>query len=225
MIIGVNVQTTGLDPKQARLVELGAVGLNFKNQLGFARYSLVNPGEVIPEETVRIHGISSEKAEAEGGPVEDALEMLERMLAWAHERQYGVAVFNAGYAWSLLRAEALRIGAQPLVDALGAAFVIDPMVIDKQFDRRKGKRNLPNQLAHYQIPDPHNWLIDQEVGTPIAKAVEQAAAVGLLAVDLVLGYELHEGKDWPVKLHAQQVKWAEKQRAYFGEAKESWPFA
>ncbi len=53
-----DTETTGLDPRKARLVEIGAISLvggRLQDDASFRR--LVNPGEPIPAVAARIHGI------------------------------------------------------------------------------------------------------------------------------------------------------------------------
>jgi DNA polymerase-3 subunit epsilon/CBS domain-containing protein len=58
--VAVDTETTALDPKRARVVEIAAVRLLAGRIAGNLR-SLVNPGEPIPAETTRIHGIDDAK--------------------------------------------------------------------------------------------------------------------------------------------------------------------
>jgi CBS domain-containing protein len=56
----IDTETTGLDPRKARLLEIAAVRLvsgRIENAQSFRR--LVNPGETIPRETTAIHGIDA----------------------------------------------------------------------------------------------------------------------------------------------------------------------
>ena len=54
-----DIETTGLDPRQNKIVELGAV--KFDNRGLIARFStLINPGIPMPEEAARVNNISDE---------------------------------------------------------------------------------------------------------------------------------------------------------------------
>lgn len=59
--VAIDTETTGLDPRQARIIELAAVRLHRGHIVKDETFSaLVNPGIAVPEASRRIHGIATE---------------------------------------------------------------------------------------------------------------------------------------------------------------------
>lgn len=67
LLASFDLETTGTDPFEARMVQASVmvIGANFGV---VARRWLVNPGVEIPAEAAAIHGITTERARAEGQP-------------------------------------------------------------------------------------------------------------------------------------------------------------
>lgn len=91
MILVFDTETTGLplwndpsdDPRQPHIVDIAA-SLFDGTGLEIERFdAIVDPGEEIPEEAARIHGITTEIARAEGILPEDAFRSFSRMAAQA----------------------------------------------------------------------------------------------------------------------------------------------
>jgi DNA polymerase-3 subunit epsilon len=110
---------------------------------------LANPGIAIPDAAAAVHGITTERARAEGrDPAEVAGEVTER-LRELFAAAIPLVVYNAPYDLSLLDRECRRHDIQPLEVI---APVIDPLVLDKAVDRyRKGKRTLDVTAAFYGV--------------------------------------------------------------------------
>ena len=58
-VVAVDVETTGLDPKRDRIVELALVGLTEEGEIEWEWESLVDPGRPVPQSASRIHGITN----------------------------------------------------------------------------------------------------------------------------------------------------------------------
>lgn len=94
--IVVDVETTGLEPKTDKIVELGATATNWQNVLGMWA-TLVDPEIPIPAETMGVHGITD--AMVKGAPVmRDAADglmifttMLEGEVMVAHNAAFDEA--------------------------------------------------------------------------------------------------------------------------------------
>lgn len=92
----VDVETTGLDPKTDRIVEIGVVKFRNGRILG-TRSWLVNPGMPVPPSAVRVHGITTEMVRKSPGfaavfPLFKAFIGDSKMLA--HNARYDVSFFN-----------------------------------------------------------------------------------------------------------------------------------
>lgn len=68
-LIGFDLETTGTDPREARIVTGAVVEVKDGRPLG-RRERLADPGVEIPADAVAVHGISSERAAAEGRPAD-----------------------------------------------------------------------------------------------------------------------------------------------------------
>ena len=60
LVLAIDVETTGLDVTQDRIVELGGAYCFNGLQYGPTLCSRVNPEKYIPADSTRIHGISNE---------------------------------------------------------------------------------------------------------------------------------------------------------------------
>src|SRR5690606_9732845 len=139
--IGVfDLETTGVDVDSSRIVSACVAVLDEGGQL-VARWDwLADPGVEIPEGAAAVHGITTERARAEGAPARTVVTEVAQTLRVLFATGVPVVVYNAPYDLSLLDRECRRHGIEPL-DAPGP--IIDPLVIDKAVDRyRKGKRTL-----------------------------------------------------------------------------------
>ena len=100
---------------------------------------LVDPGVEIPAEAAAIHGVSTERARAEGLDPATATAGIAEALAGFFDAGIPVMAFNAAYDFTVLANECARYGLQTPT----ATPVIDPFILDKQMDRyRRGKRTL-----------------------------------------------------------------------------------
>jgi DNA polymerase III subunit epsilon len=171
-------ETTGTDPFEARLVSAA-----FVTSAGERHEFLVDPGVEIPAEAAAVHGISTERARAEGVAPEVGLEEIASLLAAHLSAGAPLVVFNAPYDLTLLEAELTRHELKPLRDRVPAiAPVIDPLVIDRALDRyRKGSRTLEAQCGHYgvTIENAHDACADAVAALEVARV--QAARFPELA--------------------------------------------
>ncbi|HVW17333.1 MAG TPA: exonuclease domain-containing protein [Solirubrobacteraceae bacterium] len=200
-----DVETTGVDPERDRIVT-AAVSLVGGGRPSEHHAWLLDPGVEIPAEATAVHGVTTERARAEGRPAAAAIEEIVTVLA--EQARWGVPVvaFNARFDLTTLDREALRHGVRPLVDRVGAAagdlLVVDPYVIDKHVDRfRKGKRTLAAVCEHYRVP------LDEAHA-----AGEDAIAAARIAWRMGRVYPELGAMELP-ELHERQVAWAAEQAA------------
>lgn len=142
LVVGFDLETTGVDTNTARIVTASVVLLDAQGQVVNQREWLVDPGVEIPEAATAVHGVSTEKARAEGMPAAQGVDEILNLLQFA-AKQSPIVAFNASYDFSVLHAEALRYGLVPLIPGN----VIDPFIIDKQVDKfRKESARLPQPV-------------------------------------------------------------------------------
>ena len=198
LLIGFDLETTGTDPGEARIVTAAVVEVRGGEPVG-RREWLAAPGVTIPDDAVAVHGITTERAAAEGRPAREVADEIADVLV-AHWRAGApVVAYNAAFDLSLLAAELRRHGLPSLGERLGGAEtgpVVDPDTIDRAVDRyRKGKRTLEAVCGEYGVV--HERAHD--AGADALAAVQVAYAVAERHGQ-VAGLDLWE-------LHRQQVVW------------------
>ncbi len=146
----VDLETTGLSPKNSAIIEIGAI----KFEAGAADYAameaLIDPEVDIPGIITGINGISNEMLEGCGVIEEELPRFIEFF------ENLPLAMFNAPFDMGFLRHNALKIGA-----------VIDNPVIDVLPLSRKAFPALPNHKlttlkAHFgiRVDQSHRALVD-----------------------------------------------------------------
>lgn len=200
---GFDLETTGVDPQNDRIVTASIVYINpdgTRNRPD--RNWLVNPGIAIPEQASDVHGISTEKAIRDGMASAQAVseiraEVLALLLAGTP-----LVVFNASYDLTMLSAESVRHGAEPLAAEPGFqnAIVLDPLVIDRAVDRfRRGKRTLVAMSEHYGVTleDAHSSDADSVASCLIArKLVAGSPQLSSMSVGEAMKIQSKWKSDW-----------------------------
>ncbi|MGW0019777.1 exonuclease domain-containing protein [Rhodococcus sp. NPDC003382] len=145
-ICAFDLETTDRDPRTARIVS--ACVATFDGDRIESRTWLLDPGIPIPDETVAIHGITTERARAEGQDYASGYAQIREALCESWVRDHIVVAFNASYDLTVIDAEGRRLGLAPLVTGT----VVDPYVIDREMDRsREGKRTLQAVCEAYGV--------------------------------------------------------------------------
>lgn len=198
-LFGFDLETTGTDPSKARIVTASLVEATTRE----ARDWLVDPGVEIPEAATAVHGITTERARAEGEAPGQALRQINAALAAVAAAGGMIVGHNISYDLTVMHAESVRHGLDSLA-LVGGPAVIDTMVLDKQVDPyRKGKRTLVALAEAYGVTltDAHDAHADA------LAAVEIALALGRRYPD-VNTFE-------PKELHSMQIEWKRAQAASF----------
>lgn len=141
-MLSFDLETTSHKPLEARIVTSALVRIDGRGVDPVEM--LADPGVEIPEEAARIHGISTEKARAEGRPHEEVLAETVQRIRAGWEEGLTLIVFNASYDLTVLRS---LTG-----DFTVTGPVYDPFVVDKIKDPyRKGRRTLGDMSEHYRV--------------------------------------------------------------------------
>jgi len=181
-----DIETTGVDIGLDRIVT-AAVSLTDGDRFVESTNWLVDPGVDIPSGATRVHGITTERARAEGRVPAEAIDEIVTALANWMQEGVPVIAFNARFDLTVLDREARRYGVRPLLEHVGGAMlVVDPLILDRQFDRfRRGKRTLSAVCAHYgvRLDDAHAASADALAAARIVRKLAQAFA-GLGEADL-----------------------------------------
>lgn len=164
---------------------------------------LVDPGIDIPSGATSVHGITTELVRAEGRAAGEAVDEITTVLADQLEQGVPIVAFNASFDLTVLEREARRHGLRSLLDRVGGPdgmLVIDPRVLDKQFDRfRQGKRTLSAMCLHYRVK------LDEAHA-----ASSDALAAARIAFRLGANFAELRGVDLRA-LHRKQISWAYEQ--------------
>lgn len=197
-VVGVfDLETTGIDVTSDRVVTAHVGVLDAAGAIISATDWLCDPGVEIPDGATAVHGVTTSHARTHGRDAATVVAEIVDALRALLDAGIPVVAYNAPYDFSLLKYEALRHGIPPI---LQPSPVIDPLVVDKAYDRyRKGKRTLEVVAAHYAV---------SLEGAHEASA--DAVAAGRVAQALVgrFGPQLPATLD---ELHTQQISWARAQ--------------
>ncbi len=148
----IDVETTGLSPRAARVCEVAAISFRGAERVGTLA-ELVNPGGPIPPEVSKIHGITDEMVKdspAFGAVAPRLLDMLEGSVIVAH---------NAEFDTAFLSAELERVGLK-----FPELPVLDTLLLARRNWKFKSNR-LGNIAAELNIPNGswHRALSDVEM--------------------------------------------------------------
>lgn len=197
-LIGFDLETTGTDPHEARIVTAAVLEVR-EGEVAGRREWLADPGMEIPAEAVAVHGITNERVAASGLPADRVADEVAGVLTGYWQCGIPVVVYNAAFDLTLLSAELRRHGLPSLRERMGGqdpAPVIDPYTVDREVDRyRRGKRTLEAVCAEYGVPldGAHDASADALAAARLARAIaERHAKVAGLGV---------------AELHRQQIGW------------------
>jgi DNA polymerase-3 subunit epsilon len=196
-----DLETTGIDVESSRIVTAHVGVIDSTGALIEHTDWIADPGIEIPAQATAVHGVSTERARAEGRPAPEVVAEIIAALKALFARGLPLTIYNAPYDLTLLNREARRYGIEPI---LSPSPVIDPLVIDKAVDRfRKGKRTLEAAAVHYgvDLTDAHDASADAVAAGRVAQAMARKNP-SELAIPAAA-------------LHAKQIEWCAQQAASF----------
>ncbi|MFF8997092.1 exonuclease domain-containing protein [Streptomyces achromogenes] len=205
-LCGFDLETTGVSPVRDRIVQACVLQCGGAQPVASATW-MADPGVEIPEQAAAVHGITTERARAEGRPAGEVVEQVVAALTAAVAAGVPVVAMNAAYDLTMLDREARRHGVQPLADTVGPDLrVVDPFVLDKHVDPyRSGRRTLTDLCRHYQVPldGAHDAAADALAACRVAWRIASTHA--------------EIGNATPDQLHVMQVGWAREQAESLAE--------
>lgn len=207
-LTGFDLETTGTDPEESRIVTAAVVDTLGGRVESTANW-LLDPGVPIPAEAAAIHGITDAEARTHGRPAAGAVDEIARTLCERLAAGRPVVAFNATFDLSLLDAELRRHGLPDLAERLGGpvAPVVDAMVVDRAVDKyRKGSRTLQRVCEVYgvELQDAHQAGNDALAAVRVAVALghRYPAQAGNLPLDELHRRQIDWYRDWATDLQS-----------------------
>jgi len=174
----VDIETTGLPLRDkgqsanpailkcydsSRIVELGYYIIDKNNNIIKEIEFLIKPDNfIIPDEVVKIHGITQERALKEGKPIKNVLNKLEEDLIY-----YNVNTFishNVDFDKNIILSECYRINNQSIIKKLLSMLNYCTMKDNKIFNNKWPKLSvLYQELINKEIIVEHRALADVKV--------------------------------------------------------------
>lgn len=109
LLIGFDLETTGTDPDEARIVTAAVVEFRGGEAVG-GREWLADPGIPIPQDAVAVHGITNARAAADGRPAREVVAEIADVLVAHWRAGTPVVAYNAAFHLSMLAARWPRPG-------------------------------------------------------------------------------------------------------------------
>jgi DNA polymerase III epsilon subunit-like protein len=221
-----DLETTSADPESARIVTAclahvdGSGTVPPESQVWLSDVD----GAEIPADAVKVHGITTERARAEGAALREVTAELASAILRDVYAGIPVVAFNAAYDLTVLDRETRRFGLESFGDRFQAAkgSVIDPHVLDKLLDTyRKGSRTLTAVCGHYRVrlDGAHDAASDAIAAARVAWAIARDYPhIGAMTLG-----ELHNRQ---VRARAEQARSLEKHLRSLGNLEPvdgSWP--
>ena len=150
-VLGLDFETTGVDrftdvPVSYALVSV-VDGIAVHSWSG-----LIDPGREIPPEATAVHGISTERARAEGMPLDAAIALVTDAVLTAGRRGVPLIGMKLDYDLTILDVLGNRFFGRGLAAQGWRGPVLDVAVLDRHLDGdRAGRRTLGDLCAHYGI--------------------------------------------------------------------------
>lgn len=193
-MLGFDTETTGVDVATDRIVSAALV---HRGPLGtWVRTWLIDPGVAIPAAAAAVHGISTERARAEGTDPATALGEIAARISEAQREGVPVVAYNAPFDLTLLENELARYRLPTLAQRLGRppGPVLDPLVLDRHVaGSLPGPRRLGDLCERYGVA----------TGELHTAEVDVVATLDLLVAMAALHPRLAAAS--PADLHALQV--------------------
>ncbi len=183
-----DTETTGLDPKVDRIIEIGGIELDNRFPTGRTFHVYINPdGQQVHPDALAVHGISNEDLEGKpvfAGVLDDFLNFFDGAKMVAH---------NAGFDIGFVNAELSRVG-QPAIDPNR---VVDTLALARR-KHPMGPNSLDALCKRYAIDNSHRnlhgALLDAELLAEVYIEMigGKQAALGLEVKSAETGQQLHD---------------------------------
>jgi DNA polymerase-3 subunit epsilon len=194
-VLGFDFETTGIDRFNDVPVSYALVTV-IATEVTDIEAGLIDPGRPIPEEATAVHGISNERARAEGLALPEAIKKVSDAVLDASRRGVPLVGMCLDYDLTLLDTQCARFFGQGLVERGWNGPVLDASVVDRHVDRyRPGRRTLSALCELYGI----------DIGNAHDASADAIASVNVLIAMFARYGQLRHSE--PAFLHEAQKQW------------------
>jgi DNA polymerase-3 subunit epsilon len=204
-MLGFDFETTGIDRFNDVPVSYALVTFQ-GGAVASVDAGLINPGRDIPPGATEVHGISTERARAEGMPLRDAVAMVADAVLSAGHRGVPLVGMKLDYDLTILETQHTNFFGHGIAARGWNGPVLDAVVLDRHLDRyRKGRRTLSALCEHYGI----------DIGNAHDAAADAIASVKVLIALAARYGEIRRSE--PSLVHQAQKQWHREWAVSFDE--------
>lgn len=181
-LVAIDLETTGVDPKTARIWEIGAATQSpDPNVIDAAQHNLINPDCDIPPEVIKLCNLTPEELDKiywDAPDFKSIAASVCALLAGGKNGAITVGYNILDYDWPLLEAEFQRLGQtlQP------NRFIIDVLVLVRYLEPRLKSHKLADVAAHYRaraVTGAHRAIADCYMTLDILDAIQDQLPIEL----------------------------------------------
>ena len=155
-VLGFDLETTGFNPREDRVVQYALVGSDSDGS-HVNLNSLVDPGRRIPSEASEVHGIWNDDVRGAGG-FEQHVETLGDMIDGSVIVGHNVVAFD----WRFIEMECMRIGREPPRPLA----IVDTLVLARKFEV-PGRHKLGLLCSRFGIGLERSHSADADAGATL----------------------------------------------------------
>ncbi len=155
-VLGLDLETTGFNPREDRVVQFALVGSDSDGS-HLNLNSLVDPGCRIPSESSKVHGIFNDDVRG-AGSFEEHVDSMSNLMDGAVIVGHNVLAFD----WRFVEMECIRIGREAPVPLA----IVDTLVLARSFDV-PGRHNLGMLCKRFGIGLERSHSADADAGATL----------------------------------------------------------
>ena len=155
-VLGLDLETTGFNPREDRVVQFALVGSD-SDGTHLNLNSLVDPGCRIPSESSKVHGIFNDDVRG-AGSFEEHVDSMSNLMDGAVIVGHNVLAFD----WRFVEMECIRIGREAPVPLA----IVDTLVLARSFDV-PGRHNLGLLCKRFGIGLERSHSADADAGATL----------------------------------------------------------
>ena len=215
-LLGFDTETTGLKAGKDSIISASLVLRDRKSGEDKVFNFLINPNTAIDPKASAVNGFTQEFVEKNGGDQKQEVEKIAKAIILSQQKGIPLVAYNAKFDVSMLKGDLEKIGRKDLAEKLSDISVLDPLVMDREFSHRPGKRRLEDAMQWWGVA-PRGDYHDAQIDT-------QAALDLLCAIVKAHPQIPYPGMDWQREAYRKWAKsrneWARENGAF--EVQEEW---